>query len=477
MLYRVKDYIRQNNMIEQGDRIVVGVSGGADSICLLDLLQEICGSYQAELLVVHVNHGIRGEQADQDEQFVKNICEEQGIPFHRFYYNVREIAQTEGLTEEETGRNVRYKSFLEICGQFKCNKIAIAHNRNDNAETILFHMFRGSGSKGLAGIDPVREVTAGVHTVKIIRPLLEMQRWEIEAYLRERQITYRTDATNLTEDYARNKIRRRILSYAQQEINTNTIQHITDAAYHIREMDLFIEKQVKERFLELVMQREDCYFFSVCRMRQEEMIIQKGILRLILARLAGGLKDLESKHVEQILSLYEKQVGRYLNLPYGIIAKRDYENILIYLKGEDPFELQEKEDQKPILLTIPGKHYLSRIGKVLIAEIIYEKIETIPKNSCTKWFDYDKIENAVVIRTRRAGDYIQINQSGGRKKLKDYFIDQKVPVKERSNRLLLTDGSHVIWILGEESRISERYKVDDSTDKILLMKLIDMEEI
>jgi tRNA(Ile)-lysidine synthase len=478
MISKVCDYINQNNMIEKGDRIVVGVSGGADSVCLLYVLSNIFKEKEITLIVVHVNHGIRGEDAGLDEQFVETLCIRQGIEYQSFCYDVRKVAKEEGLTEEEAGRKVRYLSFIKVCRQKKCNKIAIAHNKNDNAETVLFNFFRGTGIKGLSGIDPVRMMKDKKETVAIIRPLLCASRPEIEAFLLKKGISYQTDVTNLEDTYSRNKIRNKILSYVTREINSNAVKHIAGTAMQLKEIDTYIGHQTDLRYKALV--KKDGYVFCVRvkDIKEEDIVIQKEIIRKIILSLAGRLKDLEAKHVEQVLSLCTKSVGKRINLPYGIVALREYDEIKFYCY-EDGYLTDNYENKKiiPIELTIPGRIYLPGSRGILEVSLMnYKKNEPILKNCCMKWFDYGKIENAVVIRNREEGDYIQINQLGGRKKLKDYFIDQKIPRKERYDRLLVADGRHIMWITGYDGRISEKYKVDDKTEKILAMRLINSEE-
>lgn len=478
MLRKVCDYIKQNKMVEMGDRIVVGVSGGADSVCLLYVLFEICIKYEIKIIVVHVNHGIRGIDADRDEQFVKELCSKLDIEYHSFYADVKKIAREDNLTEEEAGRQVRYQAFYEVSKQNKCNKIAIAHNRNDNAETVLFHLFRGSGMKGLTGIEPIRSMKTDSEEITVIRPLLCIERQEIEEYLKEKKISYQTDSTNLLNDYSRNKIRNQVLTYVTKEINQNAIKHIDGAASQLRETWEFLNKYILQRYAALVNREGQSYLVTTQQLKKEDIVIQRGIIRKILENLAGNLKDLEAKHVEQIISLYHKQVGRYIHLPYDIIARRGYNEIEFYIdKNRGETGNQVELQMEPMVVTIPGKLFLSKQGVYLETSVIdYKKNSIIPKNCCTKWFDYDKIENAVVIRTRNEGDYIQINHLGGRKKIKDYFIDQKIPKEERDIQLLVTDGSHVMWVLGNGDRMSEKYKVGETTSKILLMKLFNMEE-
>ncbi len=478
MLRKVLNYATVNHMVEQGDRIVVGVSGGADSVCLLHALLKLYREEGVTLLVVHINHGIRGEEADRDEQFVKMLCLQYNVEFFSYSYQVRKLAFELGLSEEEAGRRVRYEAFLQVCQQQKCNKIAVAHNKNDNAETVLFHLFRGTGMKGLSGIVPSRVIPSESGNITLIRPLLCVERKEIEEFLKQEDIGYQTDSTNLTEDYSRNKIRNRILAYAMEEINAGAVGNIHETAGKLSEAWEYIEGQIKFRFEALVRQKKESYSFLVSDFVKEPAVLQKGILRKILENLTGNLKDLETKHVDGILSLLDKQVGRYVNLPYNIIAEREYEEVVIFINKELIGKDTDSKPMEALKITIPGLTFIPQIRKVIKTEIInHEKNDPIPKSSCVKWFDYDKIENAVEMRNRNEGDYIQINALGGRKKLKDYFIDQKIPQKLRDSQILITDGNHVIWIPGDGERMSEKYKIEPSTTKVLLMKMIDLEEI
>ena len=474
---KVLDYVKKNNMIEQGDRIVVGVSGGADSVCLLYMLREICRDNRAVLFVIHVNHQIRGTEADQDELFVQELCRSLGVRFNTYSYEVRRLAKDQGISEEEAGRNARYQSFLKACRIYNCNKIAVAHNKNDNAETVLFHLFRGTGIKGMSGMEPVRSFSPENEDIMLIRPFLCVEREEIEEYLQAEDISYRTDSTNLTEDYSRNKIRRQVLFYASKEINSCAVGNINETALKLKEAMEYIDSKVRERYLEIVSKIDNQYTVNVIDFSREPIVIQKGIIRRIIEELAGQLKDIEAKHIDSVISLCHKQVGKAVNLPYGMYAKRDYEEISLLIPQREN-ERISKAMLEPVKVTIPGETLLIEKRKVFVTELKeYKKDDTIPKSGCVKWFDYDKIENTVEIRNRREGDFIQINCHGGHKKLKDYFIDHKVPKDIRDSQLLITDGNHVMWIPETGERISERYKVEETTKKILLIKMFNLEDV
>ncbi len=481
MIDKVSKYIEENNLISESDKIVVGVSGGADSVCLLHVLNELYRERSVELLVAHIHHGIRGEAADRDEAFVRQLADKLELPFLSYRYDIPRIAEEEGMTEEEAGRELRYRTFLTICNTYGCNKIAVAHNRNDNAETVLFNLFRGSGIRGLGGISSSREASPDQKSVTMIRPLLFVLREEIEEYLRNNRIEYCTDASNLSECYSRNKLRNNVLSYVTREVNFNAVTHITEAAEDLKEASDFIEKQVMTKFEELVKfpdeGGEPLFEFDADAMNREDIVLQKGILIKIIEKLSGSRRDISRTHVLKLLELLRKPVGKQISLPYGITAKRSYHAIRIFRQEEliRTRALQERID--PVILKIPGSIMADSVGKVVESGIISNKKGlTFPKNSCTKWFDYDKIENALELRTRKDGDYLQINSLGGRKKLKDYFIDQKLPKEQRDSVLLLADGSHILWILADGDRMSEKYKITEETDRILWININNAEE-
>ncbi len=477
MLRRISGYIRDGNLIEDGDRILVGVSGGADSVCLLHMLFTLYHHTDVGLFVVHVHHGIRDEEADRDEAFVKELCDSLGVGFSSYHYDVVSIAAAERLSEEEAGRKVRYETFARASITNRCNKVAIAHNKNDNAETILFNLFRGSAVAGLTGMKPMLMMETKAGSIMVIRPILSVTREEIENYLTEQNLCYQDDATNFGDAYMRNKIRNRVLTYAREQINSNVIDNITNASAHLYEAYNFIEKCMNERYRVIVREDEGIFEYDTEALEKEDIVIQRGIIRRILGLLAGKLKDIEAKHTEDVLSLGKKQVGKTIHLPYGIIALKQYYTIKLYCKKADGPDIPDGEPAEPLDVIIPGRTFHAHCGIYIESDVMnYEKNRPFPKNSCMKWFDYDKIENTLKLRTRETGDYLQINEQGGRKKLKDYFIDLKIPKEERDKLLLIADGHHILWIIGYDNRISEKYKISDKTKQILSMILINAKE-
>lgn len=475
MLEKVIAYIEKNCLLSNGDGIVVGVSGGADSVCLLLILAELRKRFSLQLVAVHVHHGIRGEEADGDADFVKNLANKLDIDFIVKQKDVPIIAKTRGLSEEEAGRIVRYEIFDEVKKQYGFDKIAVAHNKNDCAETVLFQLFRGSGLTGISGISVKRET--------IIRPLLCCTREEIEKFLEESGQRFRTDRTNLLEDYSRNKIRLRVLPYVTKEINDRAIEHIVSTANMVSEAQSFIEKNVQIMYDKIVSIENGIYSIKVDELNQLDTIIQKGVIYQTITTIAKRKKDIEQKHIELVIDLTKKEVGKEINLPFGIVASRTYDKILICNKKEQKKEKKEPQEiefskkelsknELPIKKTYQFEEKKYQISLELIENI--DRVAEIPKNHCTKWFDYDRINNIILLRHRKSGDYLEINLSGGRKKLKDYFIDKKIPRTVRDDVWLLADGNHIIWILGD--RISECYKVTEMTKNILKVSIMEVKE-
>ncbi len=465
MLERVRAFAEKYQMIRPGDRIIAGVSGGADSVCLLILLKELCREKEASLSAVHVHHGLRGKEADEDQAYVEGLCRKLQIPLRIFSFDVRERAIKEHKTLEEAGRLCRYEAFAEEAKRLGGARIAVAHHAGDQAETVLFQLFRGSGLRGLRGICPVRD--------EIIRPLLCLEREEIEEWLRKQGIPWRVDSTNLSMDYTRNRIRGDILKCAKENINEKAIRHVAEAAAELYEIEEFLERRTEEGYRLAVREEEGERFIFAKAFSMQDSLIGDRILRRCMGEL-GGLKDVERIHIEMLRELFAKQTGTLVDLPGDRSARREYEGVRILCAERK--EKQEKTEGNKLLEihpVIPGS-VIANGKKWKFSLLTEEKLAFIPEKTYTKWLDYDKIMNDLEIRGRRAGDYLEINREHGRKKLKAYLIDEKIPAKERKKLFLLADGSHIVWIPGY--RISEAYKVTEDTRRILKIEISEGEK-
>lgn len=474
MFQKVLSYVNQHCMLAQGDRVVAGVSGGVDSVCLLFVLQKILESLDGRLYAAHINHGLRGGEADRDEEFVRRLCKERQIPFYVKSVNLREIARERKMTEEEAGRAVRYEFFRQTAGKTGALKIAVGHNANDNAETVLFHLIRGSGIKGLQGILPVQG--------EIIRPLLCVKREEIEKFAEENGLDFCMDKTNLDDTYTRNRIRHKLLPL-MEEINPGAVEAIGRAAGACGEAGRFLEAEGKEAFFKFAEKKEAAGRVNIRKeaFAQLSPAVAKELLMEAFLKVSGNRKDMEKVHVEGLLALQANGTGKFMNLPGGVQAENRYGSLLLYRKEEKAELLENTRLSRRKTMSGPVEWVLPEglaEGKILLPDgahicyIIekYEKNMKIPKNRYTKWMDCDIIKNTLHFRTRRSGDWIQVLAEGGRKKLKEYLINEKVPGEERDRLVLLAEGDEILWIPGY--RLSEKVKVKENTKRVLKLTYI-----
>ena len=458
---QVEQYIVQHHLIGFGDLVLAGVSGGADSMCLLELLHACMEQIGFELRVIHVEHGIRGSESVADAQYVGSYCAARAIPCEIITVDAGAYARAHGYSIEEAARELRYTVFEAAAQKLESPepeqadvaaartvRIAVAHHREDQAETVLWQMIRGSDLRGIGGIRPQRG--------RVIRPLLEVSRVQIEAYLTQRQIGWREDVTNADTAYTRNRLRHEVIPVLEQ-LNTQAVRHLCESAQRAQEAEEYLAAQTEEVYRRVVSQRTDGVLLVSEKLRQEAVLLQRRVMYRALETCAGRARDLQAKHMAALLDLFGHQVGQRLMLPYGIDAWRDYEGISFMHRQVMP-ETPAHSGQLPDGISMelidcgPGSvHGLRGIE--------------ISKKKYTKCFDYDKIEHHVQIRRRQDGDYLTIDAEGHRQKLKNYLVNEKIPRQERGQLWLLADGSHIMWVIGH--RISDYYKVDTHTRRIL----------
>lgn len=495
----IRKQIVQYDMIRPGDLVVAGLSGGEDSVCLLSVLKKLSEEMGFSLAALHVHHGIRGEDADRDAEFSRQLCADWGIFCEVSRADVPAAAAFRKQSVEEAARQERYDRLERFRQRLGAQRIAVAHHREDNAETVLWNLFRGSGLRGLSGMEPVNGY--------VIRPMLAVSKEDIHRYMQENGLPWRLDKSNEEEHYTRNRIRRRILAYAGENINRQAAKHICQAAktaaqadaYLRRQADCWLEQHAKTA--EAFSQAENPEKKSetglkkislpVHTLREEAELLQTYILREA-CRQCGSLTDLSVRHVEAISDLLKERpgacAGRCLSLPGGLAARRLYDELIFEKKTERtaqrPAGVQPKEGKaetkqaksKPpvyageeVRINAPalsGEPFLVQIGQHSFSLRLqpFDKSQKIPTNQYTKWINYDKLEGSFVFRTRRTGDYILL--PGGKKKtVKSYMIDQKIPAGDRDRIVLLAQGSHVLWIVGY--RLSEAARLLEDTRQIL----------
>lgn len=456
MVNKVLQFIEEKKMLLPNDSVIVGVSGGADSVCLLNILIMMKDIIPITVYVVHIEHGIRGLESIEDANYVESLADKYNLGFKKFSYDVQAEASNACLGMEEMGRILRYQSFHTALQEFNCNKIAVAHNKNDNVETSLLNLFRGSGLKGLSGIPPVRD--------NIIRPLMCVERKEIEAWLKKHEIEYRTDKTNLEDEYTRNKIRLNIIPYLQENINRQVITHIDNTSKIIYEAWEYLEEETDKVYSRCVESKDQSNIVKITAFMNESEIIKKNIIRKCISNYEIGLKDITNAHVESILALISNHVGKSINLPNNLKVKRSYNEIIFENYSKDKIILNEET----INIKVPGMYMFK--GNLFVFSLEeYEKNQIIPEKMYTKWLDYDKIRGDLQLRTRETGDYLEVNSLGGTKKLKSYFIDEKIEKDRRDSIPLLIVNNHAVWVVGY--RISEKYKVNNHTKRVLKVQV------
>jgi tRNA(Ile)-lysidine synthase len=461
---KVFAFMQEYHMLVPGESVLAGVSGGADSVCLLFLLLEWRHRFGGKLGVIHVNHGLRSEAA-KEADFVKKLCADWDVDFFLKEEDVGAMASDLHLGTEEAGRLIRYRVFQELSAAWGHSKVAVAHNANDLAETMLFHLFRGSGIKGLSGIPPVRD--------HLIRPILCLERREAETYLEALGQPYCTDATNTSDEYTRNRIRRHILTYAKEAVSSQVIAHMSGAAAILRETEDYLEHQTGEAAKTCVSYRGKNPVMEVDSFCKLDPMLQKRILHQLLRDLVPEGKDISQIHVADMLDLFLREGNRSVCLPKGIRGRRSYQEVILFRDNVDQEDiwtpvriLPEDMSQEVKLLPLPE-------GRILkYRRIPFQKIEKIPRNQYTKWFDCDKIKGYLELRTRCRGDYFYIKGSTiekepaqYQKSIKKFMTDMKIPAADRNNLPLLAEGQHILWVIGY--RISESYKVDEDTKWIL----------
>ena len=419
----------------KGQTVAVALSGGEDSVCLFHFLLTNANSLGIFVKAVNVDHGIRGENSASDSEFVKRLCEKHNVEL--FFKKVDSLAYsaTFGVSTEEAARILRYGVFNEAISSGFCDTVATAHHLSDNAETVLFNLFRGSASLG--GINDF------ALNGKIIRPLLKVSKDDINRYVKENNLEFVTDETNSDLSYTRNFIRREVLPLIKRKFPS-----VENSLNRFSEISFAESEYLNSVANEYLIKNEN----EVSVLLSAPEVVFKRALAIAL-KTAGIVKDYEKRHIDLLLSLQNEKNGTTIDLPQGVKAVKDYDKITLYK--------QINTAEKP---TIPYS-----TGKSVFGD---KTIEVTPVDKMVKgdgflYADGDKIPTTSVFRTRKEGDEF-IKFGGKRKKLKDYLIDKKIPVRERDGLILLADGKEILAILKVE--ISDLIKVDKTTLKVVQLK-------
>ncbi|MBY2478313.1 tRNA lysidine(34) synthetase TilS [Clostridioides difficile] len=451
---KVLGTINKHNLIQKGDKIVLGLSGGPDSVCLLHVLNRLKKDFNIEIYAAHLNHQIRGIEAQKDALYVSKLCEDMGIVFFVKSINVPKYCENEGLSLEEGARKLRYEMFYEIKDKIKANKIAIGHNLNDQAETVMMRIMRGTGLTGLKGIDYIRDNC-------IIRPILDVERSDIEDYCEAYNLNPRIDKTNLENIYTRNKIRLDLLPYMKDNFNSNVIESIVRMSNSLKIDNDYIEKEAESKFREVSSVKEKGFV----EINLDDFIclhdaIKVRVLRNSIKHILGDTNFVDQRHIEDIMSLEDNsKVNKMLTLPRNIFVYRKKESII--LTNE---EIVNEEIEFYYNVPSNGFIKIKELKQIIETQIMsIDRYKSMKLDNSSKGFDFNKVKGGIVIRSRRQGDKIKLAM--GSKKVKDLFIDLKIPREERCKIPIITDSEGIICV--GDYKISENYKIDESTKEVL----------
>lgn len=448
-------------MLDRGDRICVAVSGGPDSVALLRLLSLLASDYSLYLVVAHLNHGLRGSESNRDEAFVQELGRSMGVPVKSKYVPVNSIKRKKGGSLEDICRKERFKFLKEVLKENGLNKIALGHNLDDQAETIVMRFLRGSGMTGMKGMLPVRDDM-------YIRPLLEVTRKEILEFLKSECTGYVTDSSNLENMYLRNRIRNDLIPELQDHYNARLVENLGRMADVMRVDDDFVEGAADGILTDWKIPIDgDTVKIKISKFKGLHSALQRRVIKLLLERISLKRKGIGYLHIAAILDLINgERPNGFLNLPFQIRIEREYDNIFIL-----------KEKNHAIVDATPFCYPVEIPGIIDIREAgIKIKFDIVDTDDCdlksdeAVFMDYDAIKYPLEIRNMRPGDRIQPIGMDGTKKIKEYFIDEKIPEKRRSRVPLLVDRKSVIWIMG--MRLSNRVRLTDMTEKVVKAEFI-----
>ncbi|MBQ7667828.1 MAG: tRNA lysidine(34) synthetase TilS [Clostridia bacterium] len=449
MIEKVEEYILKNRLLDKNDKIVVGVSGGPDSLCLLYILYELKEKYNLTLFVAHVNHMIRKE-ADFEENFVKNTAEKLGLKFYSKKVDVVKESGEAKKSTEEYARKIRYDFFEEILNKENANKIAVAHNQNDNVETILMNLIRGTGLEGLIGIE--------AKTKNIVRPLLCVPRDEIEAYCKENNLTPMIDKTNFETIYTRNKIRNVIIPNLK-EINPNIFNVVTRMSTILKDEEDVIEVVTAEKYKEVV---REGFIIDKDKFNKLDNAIKRRVLRNFILSYRNSLKDISFVSLKNAIDIIEDaQNGDIIKIADDVKLIVNYNEITIK-SSKDACDFCYE-------ISAPGKTFIEELGTYIECEIKEASdVSDVIKDKNIKAFDVEKTGKKLYIRNRQVGDYFLPTGMTGKKKIKDFFSDNKILLEDRDKIPLVTCDKGIVWVVGMRS--SREFLKDNKTKEVIILK-------
>lgn len=454
---KVYGYIKEKNLIRENDRILVAFSGGTDSLALLMVLHELKERLKIEIGACHLNHMLRGKDADEDENFTEEICRKLDVPFYSMKADVKAYAKENRLSLEAAGRALRYAFFKEIMVSLKYDRCATAHHLDDQVETVLMNIMRGSGLNGLTGMSPLRE--------EFVKPLLFLKKEELASFLKEKNLEPREDDSNQESVFRRNRVRNELIPYIRENFNEDFPETLFRMSELLSSDSDFLEETVEEKAKScLLIESKERIIIRKEAFKLHQAILRRLIQKAIL-QVKGNLSDIEEIHIRDIVSLNEKETGKMIDIKDAITARNDYGRIIIERKKT----AEREESMLHEELTIPGTYVIE--GKTITFR--YVGRDEIIKDKRLRFFNGDIIEEKIIVRHRDEGDRMRPFGMNGYRKLKNILIDKKISREDR-DRLLVFQNRNEIFYIGSMI-ISDDYKVKESTQKILEVGIFEEE--
>jgi tRNA(Ile)-lysidine synthase len=473
MLTKVRKTIAQHRMLEHGDRVLAAVSGGPDSVALLKALAIISIEYGFFLMAAHLNHGLRGGEADREETFVRTLCKEMGLEFTAKKISLSTLEKRRGRSMEDLCREERYAFLVQTAKDQQATKIALGHHLQDQAETVLMNFLRGSGAEGLRGMLPVRE---GM----FIRPMLEVTRNEILAFLEKEGLTFMTDSSNFQDFYLRNRIRHNLIPLLRECYNPRVEETLARTANIMRLDDEYMELAVGSLLYKWgVFCGEDEKTVSIPDFLNLHEALQHRLIKALLTGISPPEKGISFRHVRAVTALAQSGKGcGFLDMPGGQTVRREYDSLVFSRKtGLEVSQrrllhaAQWEESRFSYLVKIPGRVSIPEAGTAIDIQFTDKPpASRLSGDERIVYMDYEAMRPPLVIRSLKPGDRIQPLGMAGTKKLKAFFIDEKIPQRERNKIPILTDMQSILWVVG--FRMSERVKIVPNTKKTLRLEIV-----
>lgn len=458
MINRIKNIILEEKLINKNENVLIGLSGGPDSVFLFHMLRLLKDNLSFKLYASHINHMYRGEDAEHDQLFVEELCKRYNIKLFIKRKNAVDLAKELKMTEEEAGRKLRYDFFSQNIRNIGNGKIAVAHNLNDQSETVLQRLIRGTGINGLCAMK--------YKSNNIIRPILGVTKKEVLDFLNENKYDYCSDYTNNLSIYGRNKIRLDLIPYLESNFNPN-IQNVLFRMSKIMQND----SKIIENHIEMLYNKlskvinSDKIILDLVKFNNLDKSECSRVILKVIYKLNGNTKDIENKHIEQILKLCcrtDNNTGKKININKNLLVYINYNEIVLTKTIENMCKFEYN-------IEIGEKFHIIEVNKSIYLENI--SVDNLEKKSGLFYIDYDRIVGSLKVRNRRSGDFLKPYGMKGTKKVKNILIDNKVPVVSRDKLLIVEDDKNIIWL--EDYRINDDYKITSHTKKILIIKVVE----